>query len=102
MLLHGVKTWVEKRFTYVFTYTKVVKEDRVQPREELVTETKTRKIFDAIWGCPPCMASVWGSLVYLVHWGLHSPTLEVFYMWPIYVISCAFLNSFFDKAWSRL
>lgn len=49
----------------------------------------TRKLSKPLYACPPCMSSIWGSLVY---WWGNSFTwnTDTLFFWPVFVLSaCA-------------
>lgn len=67
MLLHRVRSWVERGFTYEVHYQKVVTTTyNATPTYEDAIEQRVHWSFMPIWGCPACMASIWGTLVYWV------------------------------------
>lgn len=44
-----------------------------------------------IFGCPACMSSFWGSIVY---WSIvRSISIDFFVYWPIVCLTCVVLNS---------
>lgn len=67
MILHKARAWVERGFTYEVTYQKAVTTTyNANATYEDVTEERVHKLFLPLWGCPACMCSIWGTLVYWV------------------------------------
>jgi hypothetical protein len=60
--------------------------------EELYRQLTKRwkRISKPIWYCPTCMASVWGTIGHFYLGG-------EFYLWPVTVLSVAFLNTLLNK-----
>ena len=100
MLLHRVKRWIEKLFTYNVTYEKAVISPVSQTESctmmQAVTEPRVHWSFKPVWGCPPCMVSIWGTLVFFLgseagHW-----TADVF-SFVVSLFGAAFVNALLWK-----
>lgn len=68
MLLHFIKEWLSVK---------------------LPENTKWDYLYKPLIGCPPCMASVWGTTIY---WILNDPTQKAFVLWIPTVIAVSFVN----------
>jgi hypothetical protein len=61
------------------------------PEQFYLSLTKRwKRISKPIWYCPTCMASVWGTIGHFYLGG-------ELYLWPVTVLSVAFLNTLLNK-----
>ncbi len=44
--------------------------------------------------CPPCMSSIYGTLIY---WCVYSFTLQHLFIWPIYCLCLCGINTFMQR-----
>ena len=96
MLFHRVKRWMEKLFTYNVTYEQAVIDIDGGRHMETLTEPRVHWSFKPVWGCPPCMVSIWGTLVFFIgseagHW-----TADVF-SFVVSLFGAAFVNALLWK-----
>jgi hypothetical protein len=68
MVLFFVKEWLSKK---------------------LPENTKWDYLYKPIIGCPPCMASIWGTIIY---WILNDPTQRVLVLWIPTIIAVSYVN----------
>lgn len=91
MLLHSVKSRVEKWFSYEVRFEKT----NITGTFE-VTEKRVHWLFKPLWGCPPCMVSSWGALLWLVAgWDWDLVTFVVS------IVGASFLNALLWKWYSK-
>ncbi len=102
MILHKPKSWLKKLLTYEVRYTKAVVYPGEDYRDIEVTEKKTMWIFKALWDCPPCMSSVWGTLVFwsgFSHLWAFEAAIGV---WLVSLGAASFLNGLFMGLWNKV
>ena len=96
-LLHRVKTWVKKLFTYNVTYQKAVTtKANATAKFQDVVESRVHWTFDPIWGCPACMASIWGTAVYWIGAEMNYWPGDLF-GWVVSCLGACFLNALLWK-----
>lgn len=100
-LLYHVKQWLEKRFTYTISYKKVVTTTaNASTTFEDVTEKRVHWLFKPVWGCPACMASVWGTIVYWTGAGMCYWPGDWF-GWIVSCMGACFLNLILWKTFNK-
>lgn len=57
--------------------------------ERLPDNTKWDLLYKPLIGCPPCMASIWGTAIY---WILNDPTQKAFVLWIPTIIAVSYVN----------
>ena len=67
MIFHSVKEWIRAKATYVTHETRVVSGDSGSTEYfQYPTIQKERWWFAPLWGCVLCMASIWGTIGFIL------------------------------------
>lgn len=90
MLLSKPYAWLEKLLTGSVTYDKIVFRNGT-PVPEKFTQERTHWIFKPLWGCPPCMSSIWGTAIY---WIFFAVSIQE---WVVCCVASAFVSAYLWK-----